>query len=120
MKNFILFLRRTLGGLALHYYITKFLFAGVLFAGVMFIVAQSGNALNNEKIAFLVVCTFLYPYSRFIYETIFGGKFLVINVVLLFIPKLLGILLCWVYAMIIAPIGLVYLYYHHSHASRLK
>ena len=59
MKNFILFLRRTLGGLALHYYITKFLFAGLLFAGVMFIVAQSGNELNNEKIVFLVERCFI-------------------------------------------------------------
>ena len=123
MKRFTLFLRRTLGSLALHYYITNFLFAGLLFVGVLFVTNQSGNELSDKKIIFLLVCTFLYPYSRFIYEKItglFGGNFLIINALFLFIPKLLGILLCWIYAMFIAPIGLMYLYYYHSHTSRLK
>ncbi len=74
-------------------------------------------------IIFFVINTLLYPYSRFVYETIvgffmgdnvfFGSAFIMMGV------KLITMLLCWVFAIFIAPVGLLYLYFHHTKQEKL-
>ena len=69
-------------------------------------------------IAFSVVCTFLYPYSRFVYEStidfIIGDNefYTETEVVLTF--KVFTMMACWLFSALIAPIGLSYLYFYHS------
>jgi hypothetical protein len=66
----------------------------------------------------LVVNTLLYPYSRFVYESIMnfimGQNVFFVNALLMLGVKLMTMLLCWAFAIFVAPIGLAYLYYHHS------
>lgn len=69
------FLSKTLGGLSKAYYTRQFLFGLIFF---IFIVAISYNGYNHTgKISILVtnailglICLLLYPYSRFVYESI--------------------------------------------------
>jgi hypothetical protein len=71
--------------------------------------------------AMFVVCTLLYPYSRFVYESVIefltgNNEFYVAGnlLFLMIIFKLVMMTLCWTLAPFIAPIGLGYLYFHHS------
>ena len=69
---------------------------------------------------FSIVSTFLYPYSRFVYESIvgfiMGENIFFVNAVFMLVTKFITMSVCWVFAIFVAPIGLAYLYYHFSKA----
>lgn len=84
------------------------------------LIANSGGNIV-APIFFGIINTLLYPYSRFVYESIvnfimgdniffFQGKLFLIY----WFIKIWIMLLCWVCSIIIAPIGLIYLYFYHS------
>ena len=66
------------------------------------------------------VSTFLYPYSRFVYESVvgflMGENVFYFNAFVMLFAKLFTMLMCWSFAIVVAPIGLAYLYFHHSKA----
>lgn len=71
-------------------------------------------------VLFTVASTILYPYSRFVYESIIGfvmgQNVFYVNAIFMFVTKFLTMAMCWVFAIVVAPIGLAYLYFHHSKA----
>lgn len=114
-------IRKTFGGLSAQYYLRQ-LFFGSLFAAFMIYAAISGeNPAPISMIALLVINTLLYPYSRFVYESIvgfiMGNNVFFVNAIFMMFMKLVTMLLCWSFAIFIAPIGLAYLYYRHSKAT---
>jgi len=62
--------------------------------------------------------TFLYLYFRFVYESvadfIFGDNVFFVNALFLLAVKFITILLSYGFAFIIAPLGLLYLYFYHT------
>lgn len=112
---------KTFGGLTTRYYIRQFLFGFAVTAFVTFMSFKSPHPAQFGVVALIVVNTFLYPYSRFAYESvvgfIMGSNLFFLNAFVMLFVKGLTILLCWVFAVFIAPIGLLYLYVHHSRAS---
>jgi predicted membrane protein len=111
---------KTFGGLSRAYYIRQMLF-GLLFPAffIFMFSQQSGpSQLTTFMIVFLIVNTLLYPYSRFVYESIvgyiMGNNLFFTNVMLLFFAKAITMMICWTMAILIAPFGLLYLYFHHS------
>ncbi|GAA4408870.1 hypothetical protein GCM10011450_00920 [Advenella faeciporci] len=109
---------KTLGGLSLSYYIRQFIFGLIFPALFLFMQSQTTQPTSIGMLVFLVISTLLYPYSRFVYESIIdfimGQNVFFINTVVMLITKLITMLLCWVCAIFIAPAGLVYLYFYHS------
>ncbi len=67
---------------------------------------------------FIAISTLLYPYSRFVYDSIIGfimgENVFFVNAIKLLIIKFTTMTLCWVFSIFVAPIGLAYLYFHHS------
>lgn len=65
-----------------------------------------------------ILSQILYPYSRFVYHSItdfiFGNNMFIVNAFLMLILKFLMMMICWFFAIFVAPIGLLYLYYHHT------
>ena len=112
-------LRKTLGGLTTAYYVRQFLFGLVLYAWVVWMSVQSGA---YRHIPLFTLCQFLYPYSRFVYESIvgfiLGRNVFFVNPVALLVTKIITIALCWTMAIFIAPFGLAYLYFYHSRQER--
>jgi hypothetical protein len=109
---------KTFGGLSSQYYFRQFVF-GLIFPALYFFVSSKGNhAMQAAMIVFLVVNTLLYPYSRFVYETIvnfiMGRNVFLTNALLMLFVKLVTMAICWSLAIFIAPVGLAYLYWHHS------
>lgn len=123
------FLSKTLGGLSKTYYTRQFLFGLIFF---IFIVAISYNGYNHTgKISILVtnsipglICLLLYPYSRFVYESIIeyilGDNVFFINAPLMLVTKLITMAICFIFSIFIAPIGLIYLYFYHSKQEKLQ
>lgn len=109
---------KTFGGLSLNYYVRQFLFGLIFPAFFIFMQSQTTQPTSIGTYFFLAISTLLYPYSRFVYESIIGfimgeNVFFINSIVMLF-TKLITMLICWTCAIFIAPIGLAYLYYYHS------
>jgi hypothetical protein len=111
--------RKTLGGLTREYYFRQFFF-GVILSVAFFYMRTQGDfsKLEIRDILIIIVNTFLYPYSRFIYESIMdfflgNNVFWTSGIVLYFMMvfKIMMMFLCWAAATLIAPVGLLYLYY---------
>jgi hypothetical protein len=115
-------IHKTLGGLSPQYYFRQFFFGLVVAAFVFFMTTQGGRSMPLEVLLFTIVSTLLYPYSRFVYESIvgfiMGDNVFFVNAILMLISKFVTMTMCWLFALFIAPIGLAYLYYHHSKAEK--
>jgi hypothetical protein len=112
-------IQKTFGGLSTAYYLRQ-LFFGVLFALVIFFFFSRMPTTNSRTplYLFLVVNVLLYPYSRFVYEGIvgfiMGDNVFVVSGFIWLLVKYFTMAMCFAFAIFVAPVGLVYLYWHHS------
>ena len=110
--------RKTFGGLSPRYYFRQLFFGGLMLGLGLFMVLNGKGPMRLDVIAMLILNTLLYPYARFVYESIVGfviGDNVFWASPLLLLPiKLFTMLICWMSALFVAPVGLIYLYYHHS------
>jgi hypothetical protein len=114
-------IRKTFGGLTAQYYFRQ-LFFGLLMAGFAFFMSKhSSRPVPLAMLFFTIGSTLLYPYSRFVYESIMtfiiGNNVFFINTIIMLIFKTFTMAMCWSFALFVAPIGLVYLYFYHSRAT---
>jgi hypothetical protein len=119
---------KTFGGLTKQYYFRN-LFFGSFFLVMFFTLfsqaperpGQESSVVKYLMFVMLAVNTLLYPYARFVYESIarfiLGNNLIVTGFGLMMIIKYLTMGICWAGALFIAPIGLIYLYFHHSKQS---
>ena len=116
------FLSKTLGGLKFSYYLRHFIFALALAALFIGLPLSQSHSLRWNVTLFVLVNTFLYPYARFVYESVVGylmGDTVFAIPALIFLGvKFFTIVLCWCFAVFIAPVGLIYLYFHHTKAQK--
>jgi len=116
-------IKKTFGGLSKPYYFRHFAFGLVFVALFVFMSLKSPNGIPINGAILFAVNAFLYPYSRFVYESvvgfIVGNNVIVLPAFVMLFVKLMTMLLCFMFAIFIAPIGLAYLYYHHTKHGRL-
>jgi len=117
-------LSKTFGGLNSRYYFRHFVF-GLIFPVLMYFASTSGNhAFPLKLIPMFILCSLLYPYARFVYESIvsfiMGDNVFFVNALIMLVVKLFTMMICWAMSPLIAPIGLLYLYFHHSRAERVQ
>ncbi|MGE8453294.1 MAG: hypothetical protein ACN6OP_22335 [Pseudomonadales bacterium] len=71
--------------------------------------------MSLAMVLFLSVSSLLYPYSRFVYEGvvsyILGNNAFFMNAFLMLLAKYITMAFCWVFAVFVAPVGLLYLYF---------
>ncbi|MFY1026345.1 Uncharacterised protein [Actinobacillus seminis] len=115
------FWQKTFGGLNLPYYIRHFLFGLIFF--IFFVVTLVNNQYtsiekNIVNIILFSILQLLYPYSRFVYESIIGyimgENVFFFPAFIMLLAKFITMVICWIFSFAIAPIGLVYLYYFYS------
>lgn len=114
-------IQKTFGGLSPQYYFRQLFFGLLISAFVFYATTRGGQSVSIGTIFFIAVNTLLYPYSRFVYESvigfIMGSNTFYINALIMLVAKFFTIIMCWVFSIFVAPIGLAYLYYYHSKAS---
>ena len=123
------FLSKTLGGLSKAYYTRQFLFGLIFFILIVAISYNGYNYTGNTSILVTniilgLICLLLYPYSRFVYESIIeyilGNNVFFVNAPLMLVTKLITMAICFIFSIFIAPIGLIYLYFYHSKQEKLQ
>ena len=111
------FIKKTFGGLSSPYYL-RHLFFGAIFTASFIALMYNGGDKRIFSYLIFIANTFLYPYSRFVYENvagfIFGDNVFFVNALFLLAVKFITMLLCYGFAFIIAPLGLLYLYFYHT------
>ncbi|UJS23526.1 hypothetical protein [Thiothrix winogradskyi] len=111
-------IKKTFGGLTRQYFLRQLFFGGLIGAAATAFVVSVGRINPLIPVLLIILATFLYPYSRFVYETIIdfilGKNIIFFNAVLYFSTKAVTMLLCWAFSWAIAPLGLVYLYFHNN------
>lgn len=113
-------LAKTFGGLSPACYVRHALF-GLLFPGLLYM-ASGSRTFPPAVWAFALACSVLYPYARFAYEGVVGyvvgrNAFFGSATVLL-LTKFATMGCCWLFAPVIAPLGLAWLYWRHRDADR--
>lgn len=115
MKEII---KKTFGGLTTQYYFRNLFFGLIITAFILYMEINANRPTEWLFYLFILLSTFLYPYSRFVYENIvnfvMGQNTFFVNAFLLIFVKFITIMICWFFAIFIAPMGLAYLYYYHS------
>lgn len=106
---------KSFGGLSTQQYLRHLFFGIVVLALFCFPALGSDKPIPTQFLIFSVICTFLYPYSRFVYERIIG--FIIGNnqvfgsIFIVVVVKAFTITACWMFAIFIAPVGLLWLYF---------
>ncbi|MDD0967711.1 MULTISPECIES: hypothetical protein [Pseudomonas] len=114
------FLSKTFGGLTTSYYIRQLIFGSLFAILILSLAAHSSTGLMAKPglIVMSIICTLLYPYSRFVYESVvgyvMGENVFFVNAILMLMVKGFTMAMCWSFAIFIAPVGLAYLYWHNS------
>jgi len=116
MKHII---AKTFGGLSWTYFLWHFVWGLAVMAAFVFLSLKSVNSLPpTGHMLLLTANAVLYPYSRFVYESVVGfimGENIFVAPTLVFLgAKVVTIIACFIAAIFVAPIGLAYLYYHHT------
>ena len=116
-REFILnkLFKLTFGGMAKAEYIRHLFFGSLFLIMPFYIIVTSEQSIKFSQITFFIINTLLYPYSRFVFESIvnfiMGKNVFFVNALLMMFMKLFTMLICWSAAIFIAPIGLASLYY---------
>lgn len=111
------FFQKTFGGLNASYYF-RHLFFGAVISILICLAISKTSELPLLSIIMFTIYALIYPYSRFVYESIvnfiMGDNVFFVNGIMFLVAKLFTMLFCYACAPIIAPIGLIYLYFYHS------
>jgi len=113
-------------GISTQYYFRQIFFAIAMSGLVLFLVwngAMNDGILSpKEKKMFISLLIFyginslLYPYARLAYEQvvdfIIGDNFFLVNGPIFLIAKMTSMALCFAFAVVLAPIGLLFIYLH--------
>ena len=110
-------IRKTFGGLELSYLIRQYIFS-VIIAVIVYKLVKLAGPHSLASLISLVLNTLLYPYARFIYEItmdyILGDNVFALPSGIFLLGKFITMLLCWSFAIVIAPVGLLFLYFYRS------
>lgn len=110
-------IQKTFGGLSISYYLRHLFFGAIMAAFYIYMFYNLGRTSIMVVLVF-AINALIYPYSRFVYESIvdfiFGNNVFFVNALFLLATKIITMLICFSFAIFIAPIGLIYLYYYHS------
>ena len=111
-------IRKTFGGLKWSYLIKQYIFSAILFCLTYMLFTIGEREIGLYELSYFIVNALLYPYSRWIYEFcvefITGGNIFIFPMVIFLFAKFFTMYLCWVFAIFVAPIGLIALYIYQT------
>lgn len=112
---------KSFGGLTPSYYVRQFLFGSIFMVLILWVAISSHSGVNPGLVFFLVLNTALYPYARFVYESIVGyvvgRNVFYVNALFMLWVKAFTMGMCWSSAVLIAPFGLAYLFWRNSRSA---
>ena len=111
-------IRKTFGGLSIQYYFRNFIFGLGIVAFFVLMLTRGVSGIPVNFAVMLAINALLYPYSRFVYESvvsfIMGNNVFISSALFMLAVKFLMMVVCFLGAVFIAPVGLIYLYFYHT------
>lgn len=111
------FLGRIFGGVRTSYLIRAYLIGAIFFA-LMIAVSLSAETKNGTPygaIAFAALSTVLFPFAKLVWDELrdlaFGNNMIFMNAILLFMLKWFVNAFLWTFAIFVAPVGILYLWF---------
>ncbi|MCQ9147654.1 MULTISPECIES: hypothetical protein [Brucella/Ochrobactrum group] len=111
------FLRRIFGGVQLSYLIRSYLI-GLIFFALMIGMALSAEIKNGSPVGLIVfasLSTLLFPFAKLVWDELrdlaFGNNVIFMNAIMLFMLKWFVNACLWAFAIFVAPIGILYLWF---------
>lgn len=110
MKSIFL---KTFGGLTASYLIRQYFFAILLGAFMLGFLSlgeseETRKIVNGPMIAFVVVNVILYPYARYVFDSIvsfvLGDNFFILPIPVMLMIKFFNIAMCFCFAIFMAPL----------------
>lgn len=102
-----------------HYYMRQLMFACALFA---FACTTQGKHLTSATFAFLTASTLLYPFAKYLYDSmmgfLMGNNLFILPAVPHLIIKGMMVLLLWFGALLFAPFGIALVNHQRLKASK--
>ncbi len=111
------FLRRIFGGVQPSYIVRSYLIGLIFFALIvgMALSAETKNGTPIGLIVFAVLNTLLFPFAKLIWDELrnlaFGNNVIFMNAIFLFMLKWFVNAMLWAFAIFVAPIGILYLWF---------
>jgi hypothetical protein len=106
---------KTFGGLTRQYLFRQYFFGIVLGLLGLMVLNRHPDGSHARAMLGIFLNTALYPYSRFVYESvvefIVGDNVFWGSAIFMLGVKLVTMVMCFVAAPLLAPLGLAYLYY---------
>lgn len=118
------FFSKTFGGLSKEYYLRHLFFSTIISSLIIYSSITHHNNMTNNIIMIIVniILALLYPYSRFVYESvvnfIIGDNSFILPIFVVLITKLFTMVICYACSIFIAPIGLIFLYFYYSYQEK--
>lgn len=117
------FIQKTFGGIKRSFYIREFLFGFPIYAFLLYTMFREPKVPEKTAVfqwglfIFATIQQLLYPYARFVYHSvtdyILGKDVYIVNTFILLIVRFFTMIFCWFFAIFIAPLGLIYLYFRN-------
>jgi len=108
---------KTFGVLTPSYYLRNLFFGTIVSIFFILLLIKDGmfSSILTSILILTIVATLLYPYAIFVYESIANffmkdNRFALDNKVIISI-KFFKVIFCWMFSLVIASLGLTYLYY---------
>ena len=105
------FIKKIFGSIKTSYLIRAYILGGI-FTGLLIYPALQSNK-GHLNILYAIVCFILFPFSKLVYDEIkrvmLGNNIFIVNLIILLPMKFIINVLLYCFAIIIAPIGILYL-----------
>lgn len=102
-------------GISRKYYFRQLFFAGIFTAIFLWWMITKSPKFSLWWCPFYIITALIYPYSKFVYDTItdflIGDNVIIYESGLFLIIKLVALTLCYGFAFLVAPIGLLMIYF---------
>ncbi|WP_253486600.1 hypothetical protein [Pseudomonas citronellolis] len=109
------------GGFSKKYLFRQLFFGSLFLALTVFDAINGGSNSSVGSVVLSLISTLLYPYSRFVYESIVGfmlGENLFdVNALLMLVVTFITIFIFWSLVIFVASGGLIYLCFYHYRAA---
>lgn len=119
------FISRTFGALRPTYVIRAYVIGAIFFACILWLHLQTPDTHSTTDkvvmLAYLFACTLLFPFAKLVWDELrnvaLGSNFFLMNAAILIFLKLVVNMMLWFFAVFVAPLGILYLWYRSSDVS---
>ncbi len=126
LKSIYYFIRKMFDGIDTTYLFKSYFFAALVFSFFLFSIfyVSEGSNVSIFFLMFLALSFFLFPFATIAWDdlitTLMSGHVLILPLPIMLIWKLVKIFTLFMFAIFIAPLGIIYIYFAKGHHRKMQ